>query len=117
MVEKEVDEFTPQLKSFDIDKEIKTISNFLKDVKTDTERLRILLEEMKILRNHSLQRQIEKWHEILKFYECLDTDVAINAIRLQKISNDLKKKAEKEKIDPRWIETLKKDERWNFDWA
>tara|TARA_Y100000034_G_C6826583_1_gene372717 strand:+ start:272 stop:619 length:348 start_codon:yes stop_codon:yes gene_type:complete len=113
----EKDDFQEQIHSFNADKEIDVILSFLDEVSKDAERLKILFKEMKIYRRHGLEMQVQKFHEILKYFQCFETDVEINAERTKKISSKLREEGLKsEHITDKWKETLKTEERWNFDW-
>ncbi len=101
---------------FDTDKEIDIVLGFLKDIQDDAERIRLLFEQLKILRKHSTLKQVEKFHEILKLYECFVVDTEINGERIKKIADYLKKKGKKDIEDKRWLDILENEERWNFDW-
>ena len=102
--------------TFSADREIDVIIGFLDDIKNDSERIKILMEELKVFRKHSVLKQVEKYHEILKLFQCLNTDVGINSERVKRIASSLKEDAAKAGIDAEWAEVLKKEDRWNFDW-
>jgi len=111
------DDFEKKIHTFNAEEEINVIINFLEEAKLDAERLKLLLKEMKILEKYDMLKQVEKFHEILKFYQLLDTDVGINAERIKKISSNLKNKAlESNDLTDEWKEIIKTNERWNFDW-
>lgn len=101
-------------KELNIEREVDVVSGFLKDVNRDAEQIRLLLEEMKILRKHEMLPQIEKWHEVMKFYKAFSADVAINAERVKRIASNLRKQAGELPSD--WKKIVETDDAWNFDW-
>ena len=107
-------------------KDIKAITDFLRDVESDLKfltpelkKLRELEKELvvdnKNLKETNLQTQGEILDKVLERYEFFQTDVDINGLRLKKIAAQFLRNARKAEMN-QLVEEKKKDKRWQFLW-
>ena len=116
----------------DIDKDLKSINNFLasanssvKDIQSKIKQFNSLSKtELKLKSakagktalNKNLSAQIKTYDRILRSYEFFNMDENITAQRIKKIAKALKSKAEKSSIDKNLLKKIQSDEKWNFNW-
>jgi len=112
-----------------ITKDLKAIELFLKDAVPSVKQLSKMIAEMKKLHLKELKskkdpkavrdlmlKQVMLYDKILKQYEILQLDTDVNGERIKKISNALGKKAKKQMIPKKWLDIIRKSDRWTFDW-
>ena len=108
-------------------KDIDAIEFSLKNVQPVIKELQMLFKKFKALRAKEkkaagaekvklIQEQVMVYDKILRQYEYYELDVDINGERVKKISTVLGKKAKDANISAKWLNKIKKSERWTFDW-
>lgn len=122
----------PVEEEIDVDKDLAVIISFIKEAAPLMKKLLKLSLEMKELRKREAQlrkakastkvikniilQQVKKYDEILKAYEFYELDVDVNGERIKKISTFLGKAAKEAAIEKKWLNIIRKSERWTFDW-
>jgi hypothetical protein len=112
-----------------INKDLDAISLFLKETIPVGNTLMKQITEMKKLRKKekelrkagkdikfNILQQVRIYDKILENYEFFEQDTDVNGERVKKISHALGKTAKQEMIDKKWIEKIRKSERWTFNW-
>jgi DNA-binding protein H-NS len=116
----------------DVETDVKAVLEFLKDANKDAKKVAELFEEYMELRGgekilkkkkaphnklvDNIKKQIEKYDQILKAYEFLQMDADVNGERVKNIAKSIKRKAKKAKVPRDWINHMKTDMKWTFDW-
>jgi len=115
----------------DIDKDLKAIIEFFKGVNGSIRELAGLYKEYAKHREQFLYlrgsgaenalkkkvtEQVKVYDKILKISQVFELDVGIASERVKKIAKALKIDAEKYKISQKWLDLVKKDSKWTFDW-
>lgn len=122
----------PEPPKIDVDKDIDAVLLSLKEISPVVKELPALLKQFRFLRNKELtlrktkpagneirniiEQEVEVFDKILKHYEYFVLDVDINGERVKNISTVLGKSAKDAMISQRWLNRIKKSERWIFDW-
>lgn len=116
----------------DIDKDLKSITRYLKGVNGNVKKLDSLFKDFQILRRNELhlkgkefspdtmkriiRDQIKVFDKIIKIYEFFQLDTDISGERVKKIGKALKNKAYKLELSKDLLKKLETDEKWTFDW-
>ena len=116
----------------EVEADVQAVLDFLDGVKADKKKIINLYKEYTDLRTEekalkkakaphkklveNVQKQIVKYDEILKAYEFLQLDADVSGERVKKIAQSIKRKAKKVKVSKKWMEHMKKDMKWTFDW-
>ena len=116
----------------DVDKDLKAIIEFFNNVNKNANNLLKLYKEYSRLRKQfihlkatgaskialgkNITNQIKLYDKILKNFRLFDLDADIAGERAKKIAKSLKLDAKKYKINKKWLNLVKKDDKWNFDW-
>ena len=121
----------PVEEKVDVDKDIDAILLFLKETTPIGQVLLKQIAEMKKLRKKekelrkagkekelkdNILAQVKLYHQVLKNYELFELDTDVNGERVKKISHVLGKTAKETDINKKWLETIRKSERWAFNW-
>jgi hypothetical protein len=128
------DAFRKQKKQepIDIDKDLKAIVEFFKGVNGSLKELAGMYKRYTELRRQFLHlrgagasesalaknitEQVRLYNKILKTFELFELDADIASERAKKIAKALKIAAEEYKISQKWLDLVRKDEKWTFDW-
>ena len=116
----------------DVVKDLKAIVEFLKGVNGRVKELSKMYKEYFELRKQYLHLktakasekalrtnivgQIKKYDKILKIFQVFELDTGIASERAKKIAKSLRIDAEKYKVNQKWLDLVRKDEKWTFDW-
>ena len=116
----------------DIDKDLKAIVEFFKGVNGSLKEMAGMYKRYAELRRQFLHlrgagasesalaknitEQIRLYNKILKTFELFELDTDIASERAKKIAKALKIAAEEYKISQKWLDLVRKDEKWTFDW-
>lgn len=115
----------------EVDKDLRAIVEFLKGVDDNVQGLAGLFRKFIELRKQfihhravknefgvrkSIMEQVKLYDKIVESFETLELDTDIAGERVKKIAKALKTDAEKHQINQKWLDLVKKDEKWTFDW-
>lgn len=115
-VEGDVQAILQYFKEFDSNKKkiLKLFDEYL-DLRRDEKILKKEKASHKELADN-IKKQIEKYDQIIQAYEMHEDDTDVNGLRVKKIAKSIQRKAVKYKIPRKWINYMKKDMKWNFNW-
>ena len=118
--------------TIDIDKDLKAIVEFFNGVNGSVKGLISMYKEYAGLRKQFLHlraakapesalaknitEQVKTYDRILKVFSLFELDAGIASERAKKIAKALRIAAEKYKINQKWLDLVKKDDKWIFDW-
>ena len=107
----------------DIDKDLNAVYEFVDGIDRDLAEIKRTIRDLKKMREESVQltdkdalmqnmhEQIELYDELLKNYDYIDQDTAINSIRLKNVASFYVEQAKKNKFY-RHMENMKNESRW-----